>query len=148
MTIYSEKVYPPVGLTISTLLLIPGFALMLGPYNWYLAFTIGIAVTITANVLLYNFSPVVVVNDDNLILGKATIPLEILRSPKALTGDEAFRARGPFLTPDTFFQIRGGVDGVVLLDNIDSQDDYNKILISTRNPERLAETLASAVKAN
>ncbi len=148
MTIYSEKLIPPVGLTISTLLLIPGFGLMLGPFNWYLAFAIGVAITIAVNVLLYGFSPSVVVNDRHLIIGKAVIPTEVLANPRAFLGDEAFRARGPDLSPDTFFQIRGGIDAVVVLDNIDPEDSYNKVLISTRDPEGLVEALASTVKAD
>ncbi|HEY7796319.1 MAG TPA: DUF3093 domain-containing protein [Microbacteriaceae bacterium] len=148
MTIYSEKLNPPIGLSVSTLLLIPGFGLMLGPINWYLAFVIGVAVTITVNVLLYNFSPSIVVNDKELVLGKAVIPLEVLRNPVAKTGDDAFRARGPELTPDTYFQIRGGIDPVVLVENIDPEDPYRKVLISTRHPDNLVEALASAVKAN
>ena len=148
MTIYSEKLNPPIGLTISTLLLIPGFALMLGPFNWYLAFVIGVAVTIAVNVLLYNFSPSIVVTDTELVLGKAVIPLSVLSNPIAKTGDDAFKARGPELTPDTYFQIRGGIDPVVSVENIDPEDPYNKVLISTRHPENLVDALASAVKAN
>ena len=148
MTIYSEKLTPPVGLTISTLLLIPGFGLMLGPFNWYLAFTIGIAITVAVNILLYNFSPSIVVSDTELILGKAAIPLGILRNPIAHSGQEAFLARGPELTPDTFFQIRGGIDGVVVIENVDDQDPFNRILVSTRKPQELEKVLASAIKAN
>lgn len=148
MTIYSEKLIPPIGLSVSTLLLIPGFGLMLGPFNWYLAFAIGVAVTIAVNVLLYGFSPSVVVNDKNLILGKATIPTDVLANPRAFSGDEAFRARGPELTPDTFFQIRGGIDAVVVLDNLDEDDPYNKVLMSTRHPENLLQALTSTVKTD
>lgn len=148
MMIYSEKLNPPIGLTISTLLLIPGFGLMLGPFNWYLAFVIGVAVTIAVNVLLYNFSPSIVVTDTELVLGKAVIPLSVLRNPVANNGDEAFKARGPELTPDTYFQIRGGIDPVVVVENIDPADPYNKVLMSTRHPDNLVDALASAVKAN
>lgn len=148
MTIYSEKLNPPIGLTIATLLLIPGFGLMLGPFNWYLAFAIGVAVTIAVNVLLYNFSPSIVVTDNELVLGKAVIPLSVLKNPAAKTGYDAFLARGPDLTPTTYFQIRGGIDPVVVIENLDPQDPYTKVLMSTRNPENLVDALASAVKAN
>ena len=148
MTIYSEKLNPPIGLTLSTLLLIPGFTLMLGPFNWYLAFVIGIAVTLTVNVLLYGMSPSIVVTDTELVLGRAVIPLAVLANPEHLSGDDAFRARGPELGPDTFFQIRGGIDSVVRLENTDPEDPYKKILISTRDPEGLSKALAGAVKAD
>lgn len=121
---------------------------MLGPINWYLAFVVGVAITITVNALLYNFSPSIVVNDKELILGKAVIPIEILKDPVAKTGDDAFKARGPELTPDTYFQIRGGIDPVVIVENIDPEDPYKRVLISTRHPDSLVEALASAVKAN
>lgn len=129
-------------------MLIPGFGLMLGPFNWYMAFVIGIAVTIAVNVLLYNFSPSIVVSDKELLLGRAAIPLQVLRNPIPKNGDEAFKARGPELTPDTFFQIRGGIDGVVLMENVDEEDPYKRILVSTRNPEKLVDALAGAIKAN
>jgi hypothetical protein len=148
MTIYSEKLNPPIGMTLSTLLLIPGFGLMLGPFDWYLAFAIGIFVTIAINVMLFNFSPSIVVNENEIILGKAVIPLAALDNPIALTGDDAFRARGPDLSPEVYFQIRGGIDGVVLLDNTDEDDPYKKLLMSTRRPEELAKTLFRAIKAN
>ena len=148
MTIYTEKLNPPIGMTLSTLLLIPGFGLMLGPFDWYLAFAIGAFVTIAVNVLLFNFSPSIVVNDKDLILGKAVIPLNALENPVALSGDDAFRARGPELSPDIYFQIRGGIDGVVVLENVDPEDPYKKLLMSTRNPEELAGALLSAIKAN
>lgn len=109
MTIYSEKLNPPLGLTISTLLLIPGFGLMLGPFNWYLAFSVGIAITIAVNVLLYNFSPSIVISGDQLILGRASIPLSVLANPSQKTGEEAFKARGPELGPDVFFRSEVGL---------------------------------------
>lgn len=148
MTIYSEKVNPPLGLTLSTFLLIPGFTLMLGPFNWYLAFVISIAVTLSVNVLLYGLSPSISVTDSELVLGKAVIPLSVLSNPQPLSGDDAFRARGPELGPDTFFQIRGGIDSVVRVENIDPEDPYKKILISTRDPQGLTQALAGTVKAN
>ena len=148
MTIYSEKLNPPIGLTMATLLLIPGFTLMLGPFNWYLAFFIGIAVTLTVNVLLYGMAPSIVVTEKELVLGRAVIPLSVLANPEPLSVDDAFRARGPELGPDTFFQIIGGIDPVVRLDNLDPEDPYDKILMSTRDPEGLAEALAGAIEAN
>jgi hypothetical protein len=148
MTIYSEKLNPPLGLTISTLLLIPGFGLMLGPFNWYLAFSVGIAITIAVNVLLYNFSPSIVISGDQLILGRASIPLSVLANPSQKTGEEAFKARGPELGPDVFFQIRGGIDAVVEVENTDQADPYNRILMSTRQPEQLVSALSSTIKAN
>ena len=148
MTIYSEKLNPPIGLTLSTLLLIPGFTLMLGPFDWYLAFFIGLAVTLAVNALLYGMSPSISVSDKELVLGRAVIPLSVLTNPVPLSGEDAFRARGPELGPDTFFQIRGGIDSVVRLDNIDPEDPYKKLLISTRDPEGLSKALAGAVKAN
>ena len=148
MTIYTEKLNPPIGLTLSTFLLIPGFGLMLGPFDWYLAFAIGVFVTIGVNVLLFNFSPSIVVNDKELILGRAVIPLAVLKNPIALSGEDAFRARGPELSPEIFFQIRGGIDGVVVLENTDPEDPYSKVLMSTRHPQKLAEALFGAIKAN
>lgn len=148
MTIYTEKLNPPIGLTLSTLLLIPGFGLMLGPFDWYLAFAVGVFVTIAVNVLMFNFSPSIVVSDKELILGKAVIPLSVLKNPIALRGEEAFRARGPELSPEIYFQIRGGIDGVVVLDNVDPEDPFKKVLMSTRNPEVLAEALLSTIKTN
>jgi len=121
---------------------------MLGPFNWYLAFAIGVAVTIVVNVLLYNLSPSVVVSSRELILGKASIPLSVLGNPTAKTGDQAFLARGPELGPEVYFQIRGGIDAVVVADNIDPEDPYKKVLMSTRNPEQLVNALAGAVKTN
>lgn len=143
MTNYVERVFPPVGLYIATLLLIPAVTLMLGPYNWLVAFIISIIVWLITAAILHFGSPRILISQGMLTLGRASLPTTILHSPVILREREAFAARGPSLTADTYLQIRGGVDAVVKIENSDPEDPYKFLLLSTRNPEQLVAALTS-----
>jgi hypothetical protein len=143
MSNYVERVFPPKGLYVATMLLIPAVTLMLGPYNWFLAFVISVVVWLISISILHFGSPRIVIKDGELILGRAQLPVSILANPVVLTGKEAYAARGPSLTADTYLQIRGGVDAVVKIENKDNQDPYNYLLLSTRRPAELVAALTS-----
>lgn len=143
MTKYVERVFPPMGLYIATLLLIPAVTLMLGPYNWLVAFIISVLVWVTTAAVLHFGSPRIEISSGTLILGRASLPVAILHSPVILRDRDAFAARGPNLRADTYLQIRGGVDAVVKIQNSDPEDPYNFVLLSTRKPEELAAAIIS-----
>lgn len=143
MANYVERVFPPTGLYVATLLLIPAVTLMLGPYNWLMAFLISVVVWLVAFSILHFGSPKIVIRDGELILGRAQLPVSILKNPQVLTGKDAFNARGPMLSADTYLQIRGGVDAVVKIENSDPADPYNFLLLSSRKPQELVAALTS-----
>ena len=63
---------------------------------------------------------------------------------RALTGEEARQARGPALPARGWHLIRGGIDGVVVVPDIDQDDPVDTWTISSRTPDRLAAAIRAA----
>jgi hypothetical protein len=103
---------------------------------------VGGLVGLGAVTLLIALSPRIVVGDGMLRAGRAHIDVSLLGRPVALVGEEARAARGPGLDARGWHLIRGGIDGLVVVADIDPDDPVSAWTISSRTPDRLAAAIA------
>lgn len=141
---YSERLAPSLWLFLGAAVVGPMAALTLMRVVPAIALVIGAVVTALAIILIVVASPRVRVDGRTLRAGRAFIDSRFLGEPVALTGDEARQARGPGLPPRGWHLIRGGIDGLVVVPNIDPDDPVTHWSISTRTPDRLAAAVDDA----
>lgn len=104
-----------------------------------------VLVAITVAVLLSYGGVRIEVTDEQLVAGRARIPLRLLAAPRALDVD-ATRARiGPLADARAYLLLRPYVARSVVVDVVDPADPAPYWLLSTRHPTRLAAALAARV---
>ncbi|WP_144872541.1 DUF3093 domain-containing protein [Microbacterium sp. 1.5R] len=141
---YRERLSPSLWLLVTIALAGPMVALIFVPAGSTVALVIGAAVSALLVVAAIALTPVVAVRGDSLSVGRAHIEVHHLGRPVALTGDDARQARGPGLPARGWHLIRGGIDGVVVVPNIDPDDPVTTWTVSTRTPDRLAAAIEAA----
>ncbi|KYJ99027.1 hypothetical protein AUV07_09175 [Microbacterium sp. CH1] len=141
---YHERLAPSLWLLVTIALAGPMVSLIFVPVGSTFALLLGGAVSALLVVAAIALAPVVSVQDGVLRAGPAHIDVRHLGEPVALTGDEARAARGPELPARGWHLIRGGIDGVVVVPNIDEADPVITWTISTRTPDRLAAAIRAA----
>lgn len=140
---YRERLSPSLRLLATVALAGPMVSLIFIPLgSATVALIIGAAVSALLVVGLVAAAPVVSVENGVLRAGRAHIETRHLGEPVALTGDAARQARGPGLPARGWHLIRGGIDGVVAVPNIDQDDPVDTWTISSRTPDRLAAAIA------
>jgi len=141
---YRERLAPSLWLLASAAVLAPMVALTLVPVDSTFALVIGVVAAAVLIAALIAASPSVSVEDSVLRAGRAHIDVRWLGDPVALTGEEAKHARGPGLPASSWHLIRGGIDGIVVVPNLDPDDPVRSWTISSRTPDRLAAAIRSA----
>ncbi|MGZ0710813.1 DUF3093 domain-containing protein (plasmid) [Coraliomargarita sp. W4R53] len=141
---YRERLGPSLWVLVSAAVVAPMMALVFAPMDTTLALVMGAALGVGVIALLLGLAPVVLTEKNVLRAGRAHIATEFLGEPVIYSGDEARHARGPGLDPRSWHLIRGGVDSVVVVPNIDPDDPAPAWVISSRTPERLAAAIRRA----
>jgi Protein of unknown function (DUF3093) len=96
---------------------------------------------ITALLLWRAGSASVRVQDGELWVGKAHLPLRFVGEIQIVSAKDKRRALGPHLDPAAFVMHRGWIGPVVRLRQTDPEDPTPYWVFSTRHPDRLAEAL-------
>lgn len=143
-TSYRERLSPSLRLLVTVALAGPMVALIFVPVGSTIALVIGAAVSAALVAVLVAVTPMVTITGTVLSAGRAHIDARHLGEPTALSGDEARQARGPGLPARGWHLIRGGIDGLVVVPNIDPDDPVESWTISTRTPDRLAAAITAA----
>ncbi|WP_396668308.1 DUF3093 domain-containing protein [Microbacterium sp. R86528] len=141
---YRERLGPSLWVLVSAGVVAPMAALVFAPLNTTLALVIGAALGLLTVVLLVSLAPVVSVENDVLRAGRAHISTELLGEPEVHSGESARHARGTGLDPRAWHLIRGGIDAVVVVPNLDPEDPAPAWVICSRTPERLAAAIRRA----
>ncbi|WP_194764003.1 DUF3093 domain-containing protein [Microbacterium sp. UFMG61] len=142
---YRERLSPSLWLLATVALAGPMVSLIFIPLgSATFALIIGAAVSALLVIALVAAAPLVSVEEGILRAGRAHIACQHLGDPVALTGEEARRARGPGLPARGWHMIRGGIEGIVVVPNLDVDDPVNAWTISTRTPDRLAAAIRHA----
>lgn len=141
---YRERLAPSLRLLVTVALAGPMVSLIFVPIGSTVALLVGAAVSALLVVLSIAATPVVSVDGTMLRAGRAHIDVRHLGEPVALTGDDARQARGPGLPARGWHLIRGGIDGIVVVPNIDQDDPVEAWTISSRTPDRLAAAIRAA----
>jgi hypothetical protein len=143
--LYRERLSPSLRLLTTVALAGPMVSLIFIPLgSATFALIVGAAVSALLVTGLVAMAPVVSVHGGVLRAGRAHIEARHLGEPVALSGDAARQARGPGLPARGWHLIRGGIDGVVVVPNLDEDDPVVAWTISTRTPDRLAAAISRA----
>nr|WP_314844280.1 DUF3093 domain-containing protein [uncultured Microbacterium sp.] len=141
---YRERLSPSLWLLVTIALAGPMVALIFVPIGSTVALITGAAVSALLVVGSIAVTPVVAVQGDVLRAGRAHIDCHHLGEPVVLEGAAAREARGPGLPARGWHLIRGGIDGAVVVPNIDQDDPVTTWTISSRTPDRLAAAIRAA----
>jgi hypothetical protein len=144
MDLYRERLWATPWLFISTLLVIPAVILVFAPINLAVGIVLGIAFYVAFVVFLLATAPTIRVTKEELVAGRASIPLRFIGEPRAFRGDAAVLERGQRLDARAWLLIRGWVKPVVKIPVLDADDPTPYWLLSTRNPDRLVRVLDEA----
>ncbi len=142
--IYRERLSPSLPFFVALVLAGPMVALSFVPVGATLALVLGIVVPVLVMILAVAASPVVSVKGTVLRAGRAHIDARWLGEVRIRTGDDARHARGPGLSARGWHLIRGGIDGLIVVDVEDPADPVTNWTISTRTPDRLAAAIGRA----
>ncbi|WP_137843544.1 DUF3093 domain-containing protein [Microbacterium sp. 2FI] len=141
---YRERLGPSLWVLVAAAVAGPMAALVFAPLDTTIALVIGAAVGVGVVGLLVASAPRVEISAGTLRAGRAHIGVEHLGDVVALTGDPARHARGAGLDPRSWHVLRGGIDGVVVVQVIDPDDPTPAWVLSSRTPDRLAASLRRA----
>jgi hypothetical protein len=141
---YRERLSPSLWVIVSAAVAAPMAALVIAPIDTTLALIGGILVGVAIVALMVAGSPVVQVRDGVLTAGRAHIDVGFTGAVAVLTGPDAQHARGPGLHPRSWHLIRGGIDGLVVVEITDPDDPAPSWVISSRTPDRLAAAVLRA----
>ncbi len=145
--VYRERLTPSLWVLLSAAVCAPMAALVFAPMDGTVALAVGLAVGIVLIATLVALSPQVVVADGWLRVGRARIEVRHLGGGESLSADEARQARGPGLDRDDWHLVRGGIDGVVRVAVVDSDDPVARWVFSSRTPERVVAAIGRAQAA-
>jgi hypothetical protein len=138
--IYQEWQLPRASTFIPHLMVFPSFWIVLAPINADLGLILGILASALSVWIRFAMSKKIIVSEEFLQIGKATIPRSVLGQAIAISKSEQFSERGPRLDARAFVALKA-LSGLVKVQVEDSNDPTPYILISTRRPTQLAEAL-------
>ncbi|MEW2460491.1 DUF3093 domain-containing protein [Microbacterium sp. K41] len=141
---YRERLAPSLWLLVTVALAGPMVSLIFVPVGSTVALVLGALVSAALVLAVIGLAPVVSVEDGVLRAGRAHIDVTHLGEALALDGADARHARGPGLPARGWHLIRGGIDGLVVVPNLDDADPVVAWTISTRTPDRLAAAIRAA----
>lgn len=140
---YRERLWPAPWLYVATALVIPASLLVFLPISLEVGIGVAVALYAACVVLLLAASPTITVTADELIAGRARIPLDLVGEVAHFSGEEARAERGTRLDARAWLLIRGWVDPVVRIGITDPEDPAPYWLVSTRRPAALAAALGA-----
>jgi len=141
---YRERLSPSLWVLCAAAVSAPMVALVFVPLDSTVALVAGVVVAVALLSALVALSPSVSVDDGELRVGRAHIPVDLLGDPTAATGDEARQIRGPGLPRTAWHLLRPGIDGLVRVPVLDPDDPVSEWVFSTRTPDRVVAALRRA----
>jgi len=145
---YRERLTPSLKFIVGAAIIAPMVSLVFVRFNQAAALVFGVLAAAILIWILLGTAPRVRVENGELIAGRAHIDVAHLGDPQILTGEDAAKARGVGLDPRGWYLIRGGIDGIVLVENIDPADPVTTWTVSSRTPDRLAVAIRRAQHAS
>ena len=144
---YTEKLTPSPGLYVIAALSIPFFTLTLAPFSVIFGLIVGVVVFIGLSVTMYAVAPRIIVTAGTFQAGKAKIDRAFIGAVSAFAGESATAERGINLDARAWTLFRGYVNPVVKVALTDTNDPTPYWLVSTRNPQTLADILRKPGRA-
>lgn len=139
-TSYFERLHPSTGFLIVLGLSSPLVLLSVLPVSEAYAVILAGLVPVVLIALAIFSAPTIKVTE-NLTAGRINIPLSALGETEVIAGTALKHEQGPGLSPASQFLIRGDIKQMIKIQVADPEDPTSYLLISTRNPEKLASAL-------
>ena len=111
------------------------------PFGTGLAIALGLLVPLGLNLVVQLLAPKITVANGRLVADRISVPISALGKTSELSKEEFTQALGPKADPRAQLMIRGYVPGGVKIEVTDPEDPTPYLLISSRNPEKLAVAL-------
>lgn len=141
---YRERLSPSLWMLVAAAVIAPMLMLVFTPIGPLPGLLIGVAVAFALILAMIFGSPRIRVEGTTLYAGRARIDARWLGEVAEYAGEEARAARGPKLAARGWHLLRGGIDGLVVVQNTDPDDPIPSWTISTRTPDRLAAAIRAA----
>lgn len=132
---------------LALMLLLPAVSLVFTPINASIAIPVGVAVYLIAAITLFLLSPSIRIRGTRLIAGHAEIPVSQLGEIELLGAEGLRAAIGPGLDARSFLLVRGWIHRGVRIVNIDPADPAPYWILTTRHPQKLADSIRAAQAA-
>ena len=120
----------------------PSFWLVFAPLNADFGLILGIFATVFSVWIRFALSKRIVLTDQELIVGKARIPRDVLGKVTVIEKSDQFAEKGPKLDARAYVALKA-LNGLVKIENTDAADPTPYILVSTRKPEQLRQAVTS-----
>ena len=111
------------------------------PFGTGLAIALGLLVPLGLNLVVQLLAPKITVADGRLVADRISVPISALGKTTQLSKEEFSMALGAKADPRAQLMIRGYVPGGVKIEVADPEDPTPYLLISSRNPKKLAIAL-------
>ena len=111
------------------------------PFGTGLAIALGLLVPLGLNLVVQLLAPKITVANGRLVADRISVPISALGKTSELSKEEFTQALGPKADPRAQLMIRGYVPGGVKIEVADPEDPTPYLLISSRNPGKLAIAL-------
>ena len=111
------------------------------PFGTGLAIALGLLVPLGLNLVVQLLAPKITVANGRLVADRISVPISALGKASELSKEEFSMALGANADPRAQLMIRGYVPGGVKIEVADPEDPTPYLLISSRNPEKLAVAL-------
>lgn len=144
---FQERVWPPLSWFLISLLIIPAVILALAPIN--IALGIITSVVMYAGIVLFllAMSPANAVDDEFFQAGRGRIERHFVGAAQVIPEADQFAALHSELDARAWLSLRSWTNGLVRVEITDTADPTPYWLVSSRNPQRLADALnARAVR--
>jgi len=143
---YRERVLPSLGSFVPLLLIPPTGWLTLAMVNQALGLIVGIVAAAAIGTAMAMNSPVIELDDQQLRVGRAHIPLKHLANAEFIAKRNAFAERGPKLNIRAFIRFQMGVSTLVKVSVKDKNDPTPYWLFSSHHAEYLTALINKKTK--
>ena len=142
--LYREKLNPARWMWLLFLGLAGSVVIALAPIATWLGILGGVIALILAPVIVYSRASSIVVTEDLLRVGRASIERRFVGEVEAFTDpDDVRRVRGPELDARSYMNFSASASGMCRIEITDPVDPTPYWLTATRRPHELAEALVS-----
>jgi len=139
--IFSEKLVPAWSSFVAVAILWPSVWLVFLPINATLGAMGGAVLTAVIWGAMVFASPRIVVDNNELCVGRAHIPLKYIGFVSEVATKERFAERGSRLDARAFVRFQAGIKGLVKIELNDANDPTPYWLLATRKPQELISAL-------
>jgi hypothetical protein len=144
---YRERLWPAGWIWASTLLIAASSGLVVAPFGDAPALGTAVVAAALLTAGLVAWTPTVALEADELVAGRARIPVTLIGAARSLDATQLRREHGPGLDARAYLCMRGWIPTGVRVEIDDPQDPTPYWLVSSRHPEQLTAALDAARRA-